>query len=778
MTEERAKRKLSAILSADVKGYSRLMQDDESSTVQTLKAYRELMTSLTHEYRGRVVDSPGDNVLAEFGSVVDAVECAVKIQQELEEKNAGLPENRMMEFRIGVNLGDVIEDEDRIYGDGVNIAARVEGVAEGGGICISGSAYEQVRNKLTVGYKYLGDHTVKNIAQPVKVYRILLEPEYAGKLIGEEKPKPKRWVWAMTAAAVVVLITCGVTIWQFYFRLPSVEAASVENMAFPLPDKPSIAVLAFDNMSGDHEQEYIADGISENIITTLSKVPNLFVIARNTSFTYKGKPVKIQQVSEELGVRYVLEGSVQKSGERIRITAQLIDAIKGNHIWAEKYDRKFKDIFALQDDIALSILKELHLELTGLGGGYKKGTDNPEAYLKLIKGLYYMYRVNKEDNTFAREQFEEAIALDPNYAAAVVGVGYTYYNDAWAWQVKGSIKKAEEMAQKTLALDDSFSGGHTLMTLVYRERGQFDKALAEGKRAIELDPNGADTILFQGDTLRMASRPKEALILLEKAMRLNPKPPAIYYWPLGSVYHMLGRYEEAIAAYEPIFSHKLRLVSFLGHVGLTFAYLELGRVAEARSHAAEVLKIRPDAPFVTWAAAILRYKDMEHLKRLVKPLDSLLYGDAGKREVYVNKGPPFFKFEYPGRSVKQALNPNFTQTVIILKASVPRLIRASVMDLPENMTLADTGPEYYLEWLKNSGTGSNAKIISNKPITLKDGTKAYRTEFEYFSYTGAFKVGSIAVSAFRDKKLVQLDIHAIAGVQSEAAWIVESLTFK
>ena len=312
MTEERAKRKLSAILSADVKGYSRLMQDDESSTVQTLKAYRELMTSFTQEYRGRVVDSPGDNVLAEFGSVVDAVECSVKVQQELKEKNAGLPESRRMEFRIGVNLGDVIEDEDRIYGDGVNIAARVEGLAEGGGICISRTAYDQIKKKLPLGYEYLGEHSVKNIDDPVRVYRVLMESKDAGKLIGKQKPKSKRWVWAMAAAAVVVLIVGGVTIWQFYFRLPSVESALVENMAFPLPEKPSIAVLAFDNMSGDQKQEYIADGISENIITTLSKVPDLFVIARNSSFTYKGKPVKIQEVSEELGVRYVLEGSVQR----------------------------------------------------------------------------------------------------------------------------------------------------------------------------------------------------------------------------------------------------------------------------------------------------------------------------------------------------------------------------------------------------------------------------------------------------------------------------------
>lgn len=615
----------------------------------------------------------------------------------------------------------------------------------------------------------------------MRVYRVLTAPEHAGVVIGEKTAAGKKWRRLAYAAVICLIVVAGgLTAWNIYLQKSKrVEPADIDKMAFPLPEKPSIAVLPFDNMSGDQTQEYIADGITENIITTLSKVPNLFVIARNSSFTYKGKPVKIQQVSEELGVRYVLEGSVQKSGDSIRITAQLIDAIKGNHIWAEKYDRKFKDIFALQDDIALNILKEVHVELTGLGGEYAKGTDNPEAYLKFIKGLYYMYRFNKEDVTYARKLFEEAIALDPNYAAAFFGVGTTYHTETWAWGVKESIPKIEEMARKTLALDDSFSGGHTLMSIVYRMKAQFDKAIAEGKKAIELDPNGADTLVAQGDALRMADRPEEALRLMEKAMRLNPKPPAVYYWSLGLDYHMLRRYEEAIAAYKPLFSDKLKLMSFLGHFCLTFAYLELGREAEARKHAAEALKIRPGAPFLPWAAAVLRYKDMEHFKRLVKPLDSVLYGDAGKREVYVNEGGPFFKFEYPAGSVKRALNPNFPQTVINLRAQGAGSIRASVMDVPENMILADIGPKYnYLESLKNSGRATNIKIISNKPIILKDGTKAYRTEFEYLTTRGAFKIGAIVVSVFRDNKLVQLEIHATAGVQSVAAWIVESLTFK
>ena len=292
MVEERAKRKLTAILSADVKGYSRLMGQNELSTVETLKRYREIISSLVQQYSGRVVDSPGDNILAEFSSVVDAVECAVKIQGDLQEKNASLPENRRMQFRIGVNLGDVIGDEGRIYGDGVNVAARVEGLAEGGGICISRKTFNEVKNKLSLGYEYLGEHSVKNISEPVRVYKVLMEPEHAGKVVGDQRPKPKQWRW--TAVAIGLIIVVGaLTIWNFYFRPPPIEPASVEKMAYPLPEKPSIAVLPFDNLSGDAEQEYIADGFTENIITGLSQNLDLFVIAPNSVFTYKGKPVKL-----------------------------------------------------------------------------------------------------------------------------------------------------------------------------------------------------------------------------------------------------------------------------------------------------------------------------------------------------------------------------------------------------------------------------------------------------------------------------------------------------
>jgi adenylate cyclase len=348
MADEGFKRKLTAILSADVIGYSRLMRDDEEATVRDIAAHRVLISETIQQHHGRVVDSPGDNILAEFASVVDAVNGAIKIQQEIKKRNADTPEDRRMEFRIGINLGDVIEEKERIYGDGVNIAARVEGLASTGGIAISGTVYEHIKEKLSLGYHFLGEQDVKNISEPVRVYRLLTEPDDAGKMISVKKKTPQKgWIWV--AAAAVFLSVVGIGIWQFYQRRPSVEPASVEKMAFPLPDKPSIAVLPFDNMSDDPKQEYFSDGITEEIITALSKTPKLLVIARNSTFSYKGKAVKIKQVAEELGVRYVLEGSVRKTEGKVRITAQLIDAKTGHHLWAERYERDLKDIFDIQD---------------------------------------------------------------------------------------------------------------------------------------------------------------------------------------------------------------------------------------------------------------------------------------------------------------------------------------------------------------------------------------------------------------------------------------------
>ncbi|MGD9241606.1 MAG: adenylate/guanylate cyclase domain-containing protein, partial [Desulfobacterales bacterium] len=448
MADEGFKRKLAAILSADVEGYSRLMDDDEEATVRTLKTYRTAINDLVQQYRGRIVDSPGDNILAEFGSVVDAVNCAVEIQRELSERNAELAYNRKMEFRIGVNLGDVIEDDGNIYGDGVNIAARVESMAEAGGICISGRAYDQVLNKLGLEYENLGEHQVKNISVPIRVYRVLSYPGAAAhRAVQAKETLGRKWRKIAISAAVVVVIAVGLGIWQFYMRRPAIEPASSENMAFPLPDKPSIAILPFDNMSDDPKQEYFSDGITEEIITALSKTPKMLVIARNSTFSYKGKAVKIKQVAEELGVRYVLEGSVRKAEGKVRITAQLIDAKTGHHLWAERYDRDLKDIFEIQDEITKKIITALRVQLTEgeFARILDRHTNNIQAFMKILEGSGYF---DEDKYSEAMKCFEEAISLDPQCASAHGWLSWAHLMNVWfgpSATRKQSLKKAFEL---------------------------------------------------------------------------------------------------------------------------------------------------------------------------------------------------------------------------------------------------------------------------------------------------------------------------------------------
>jgi adenylate cyclase len=380
-------RKLAAILSADVAGYGRLMGEDEEATIRTLTTYRAVMATRIQQYRGRVVDAPGDNLLAEFASVVDAVRCAVEVQQELQAKNTDLPDHRKMEFRIGINLGDVVVERERIYGDGVNIAARLEGLAEPGGICVSGTVYDQIRNKLALEYASLGAQAVKNIAEPVRVYRI-----------------------QMTPRAVV----------------PTTSPEQGSTLA--LPDKPSIGVLPFTNLSGDPEQEYFSDGMTEDLITDLSKLSGLFVIARSSVFTYKGKAVDVGEVSRKLGVRYVVEGSVRKAGNRVRINAQLVDATTGGHLWAERYDRDLQDIFAVQDEVTQQIVAALKVKLTTVEQSRlgRQPTANLEAYDCYLRGLELYGQRTQEANLQARQRFEQAIALDPQFATAYAFLGRTY----------------------------------------------------------------------------------------------------------------------------------------------------------------------------------------------------------------------------------------------------------------------------------------------------------------------------------------------------------------
>jgi len=623
MAEELTKRKLTAILSADVKGYSRLMGEDEEATVQTITAYREVMTRLIEEQNGRVVDAKGDNLLAEFPSVVDAVRCAVMIQKELKVRNDELPENRRMEFRIGINLGDVIEERDTIYGDGVNTAARLEGLAEGGGICISRTAFDQVKKKLDVGYEYLGEHVVKNIAEPVRVYKVLMEPEYAGEVIGEERPKPKQWRFAAVTSAIALIVVAGAfAAWHFYFQPPPIEPASIEKMAHPLPDKPSIAVLPFDNLSDDASQEYFVDGLTEQIISTLSKISSLFVVARNSTFTYKGKPVKVKEVSEELGVRNVLEGSVQTSGDRVRITVQLVDAVKGNHLWSETYDRDLKDIFALQDDITKKILIALQVKLTRgeQARVWAKGTDSLEAYLKYLQARDYTLQANIESNALAQQMAEEAISSDPEYATAYVTLARTHFFEVFLGSSKSpkdSIAKAIELTKKALSLDDSSADAHSLLGVLYTTIRQHDKGVAEAERAVVLDPNYATAHQRLGWVLRCAGRPEGAILAIKKAIRLNPFPPSIYYHNLTLAFLFAGQCEKATAACKKALHRETD--NLFAHLSATVAYSMCGMEEEARETAARLLRLNPK--FNTkYYAKKLPYKNQTDTDRFILAL--------------------------------------------------------------------------------------------------------------------------------------------------------------
>jgi TolB-like protein/class 3 adenylate cyclase/cytochrome c-type biogenesis protein CcmH/NrfG len=599
MATEDFKRKLTAILSADVEGYSRLMREDEEATVSTITTYRSAMATLIQQYRGRVVDSPGDNILAEFTSVVDAVNCAVEIQRELAERNAELPVERKMEFRIGVNLGDVIEEGERIYGDGVNIAARVEGLADGGGICISGTVYDAIEAKLGLEYEYLGEQAVKNIPKAMRVYRVLSFPGAAAhRVIEAKKAVGRTWRNVFLAiAAILVVGAAAIATWKFYLRpAPPIEVASVEKMAFPLPDKPSIAVLPFDNLSEDPKQEYFGDGLTDEIIAVLSKVPKLFVIARNSTFTYKGKPVKVQQVSEELGVRYVLEGSVKQAAEKIRITAQLIDALSGHHLWAELYDRNLSDIFAVQDEITKEIITAMQVKLTEgeQARAVAKGTNNLQAYLKYLQANEYYHRLNIESNNLARQLAGEAIALDPEYAMAYGVLAKTHLFDFWldtSTSQEQSLAEATELLQKAIVLDDTYAEAYGLLGFVFSMRRQPDEALAQAEKAVALNPNAAESHFLLGMVITLCCKEEEAIPEYKKAIRLNPIPPNIYLWSLGLAYAETGQYDEAITWCEK--AVRQQPDDLLARIMMTAAYSWSGRDEEARAEAAEVLRINP-----------------------------------------------------------------------------------------------------------------------------------------------------------------------------------------
>ncbi len=613
MEAHRIERKLAAILSADVKGYSRLMGADEEATLHTLTAYRKVMDTLIELHRGRIVGTAGDSVLAEFASVVDAVECAVTIQTRLGTENASLSPDKRMEFRIGINLGDVMVQGEQIYGDGVNIAARLEALADPGGICISGTVYDQIKNKLVLEYEYQGEQTVKNIAEPVRVYRIVMESETAptiGK--GQEDsatgPKTRRVGTAhltWTVLASVGLLVAGGILTLLYpslssFRTP--HSAIRDQEALPLPDKPSVAVLPFTNISGDPEQEYFSDGLTEDLTTDLSKISGLFVIARNSSFVYKGKAVDVGEIQRKLGVRYVLEGSVRKVSDQVRITAQLVDTTTGGHVWSERYDRPLQEIFALQDEIRQKIVTALKVKLTKdeQERFQQAPTNNLEAYDYFLRGREPFSQGTKEGNAQARQMLEKAVALDPQYAGAYAMLGNTYFIEwfnQWS-QDPQTLERAFELAQRAVTLDDALPLAHGVLGGVYQVKNQHDQAIAEGERAVVLDPNNAESYARLALILGPAGRAEEAIEVAKKAMRLNPHYPPFYIYALGSAYHQAWQNEEAIATMKRYLVYNPNV--FIPHLVLTCSYSDLGRYEEARAAATEVLRLSPNFTTEVW----------------------------------------------------------------------------------------------------------------------------------------------------------------------------------
>ena len=589
-------RRLAAILAADVVGYSRLMGQDEEGTLARLEGLKaEILDPLIAQHRGRVVKLMGDGFLVEFASVVDALICALDWQDAVEVRASQVPEDRALRFRIGVNLGDVMVKGDDIYGDGVNVAARLEGMAEPGSVLVSRTVFTHAKGKVPATFEDLGEQELKNIAEPLQVFRVSkgsedMEIPAVAKVTSRLRRLP-----VIAATVVLLIVAAGVALWQRPWE-PREEPASLEAMAFPLPDKPSIAVLPFTNLSDDPSQDYFADGMTEDLITDLSKISGLFVIARNSSFSYKGQQVRVRQVAEELGVRYVLEGSVRRVGDQVRINAQLIDATTGGHLWADRFDRDLGDIFKLQDEVIGNIVSALAVELTDkekAGRKTREQAGNLQAHEYFLRGKQHLGRFTTKDTANAKEWFEKAIELDPKHAQALTALGRLHYNE---WEIWGkardkNLARALELGQDAVAVDDTLAGPHLLLGQVYRFLRQKEKSEIETNKALALEPRDADTLAGLGDVLRWSGRAKEAIRLVQTAMRLDPFYPAWYEFYLGDALFETGRYEEAIVALKRGAERNPNYPPF--PLTIAASHAMLGRDEEARSAVAEVLRINP-----------------------------------------------------------------------------------------------------------------------------------------------------------------------------------------
>jgi TolB-like protein/class 3 adenylate cyclase/rhodanese-related sulfurtransferase len=636
LSQDDVERRLTTILAADVVGYSRLMGEDEAGTLAVLKAHRqELIEPKAAQYHGRTIKLMGDGALMEFASVVDAVAFAVEVQCAMRQRNEAVPEHWQITYRVGINVGDIIADGDDIYGDGVNVAARLESLAEPGGICIRRNVRNQVRDKLDIDFEDMGEVEVKNIARPMRVFSVVLD-EKADALMtpvieAPVKAAPSR-VPQIAAALVVSLLAIGGLVWWQPWA-PEFEPASVEQMALPLPDKPSIAVLPFDNMSGDAEQDYFTDGMTEDLITDLSKISGLFVISRNSTFTYKGKPVEVREVAEELGVRYVVEGSVRRAGDQVRINVQLIDALSGYHLWADRYDGSLADIFALQDNVIGQIVAALAISLTSAeaAGKGEAETAVPQAYDALLQGWEHYHRGTQDGFKQAISQFEAAIELDPGYSRAYAGLAAVYWNIAeWGWATFTEIEwqHAVDLANENLAkaLEQPTAEAYRISAEILLSHGRHDEAMAEIDRAVALDPNAADTYISKAWLLTVAGQPVAAEDNVRLAMRLNPAYRPHYLRILGRALFHQERYEEAAETMERAASRQpdyedtyVRLAATYGHLGR----LEAAKTAAERYDEIIARAGRGELTvqyIANWYQETYHYQDETDLQRLLEGL--------------------------------------------------------------------------------------------------------------------------------------------------------------
>ena len=606
-------RRLAAILAADVVGYSRLMAVDEAGTHARLKALRQdFIEPEIAEHHGRIVKLTGDGALVEFASVVDAVECAAAIQTGVAERQADLPEDRRIAFRIGINIGDVIIEDGEIYGDGVNVATRLEQLAEPGAICVARTVYDHAKAKVTLGFEPMGEHRAKNIPEPITVYRVISEPGPLAKVLGLKRAGTRAWRLGALAAAAAIAVVVGAGVWVLG---PGQLASLLEPSTSPygpweVPAEPSIAVLPFANLTNHPGEEYFVDGITSDIITDLSRFSTLFVIAANSTFHYKGQAVKVREVARELGVRYVLEGSVQRIGGTIRINAQLIDAISGHHVWAEHYDRPAQDLFAVQKQITQNIVGTIGSESGGLMQAELEriahsSTDNLTAYDFYLRGVAYDLRRTKEDNLLARRMFEQAVRADPSYARAVAALGDSYLQDIWgdwAESREQALLRAEEFAQQAIEVDSSEPWGYAVLGFAYQLRARNDQAIPLIEKAHALNPNDYHITYSLGYAHAYAGSPERGIDLIEEAHRLNPEHPEDSLRNLAQAYFFAHRYQDAIATLSKI-AQRHRTSYWLY---LAASHAQLDQIEQARAAIGEALKLDPA---LTLAAEIKRRED-------------------------------------------------------------------------------------------------------------------------------------------------------------------------